>query len=112
MKARDRIHKIIQTFDGYGARYKRLGQARRAIYNIFWFDALVGNGGYELYFRDVEGDHYLDTIEDLGKIGATAAQKVLENACKLFPGGRPSLNRKRSSTVTLFSRSVYYRAGA
>jgi hypothetical protein len=88
-KAREEVHKILDTFDGYGSSYKRLSEAQRAVYNIFWFDALVVNGGYEHYFRNESGDHYLDTIEDLGKIGAYAAQQDLENACKLFPAQRP-----------------------
>ncbi len=75
--------------------YSSLSEAERTIFCVAELEAEVNKGGFHQYFSNVSGDHVLEAIESLRRIGAVQTSRIVEKACMLFPQGRPDPDRGR-----------------
>ncbi len=62
----------------------------RYIWHVSRFSAEVENGGIDQFLYNSSGDYVVETLEALAAIGASKSHRALEQACALFPNGRPS----------------------
>ena len=70
--------------------YLGLSPRERILYDVVRFEAEVMNGGIDQFFYNESGNHALETLEALEKIGATQSHEFLVAAFSLFPNGCPS----------------------
>src|SRR4051812_47392155 len=69
--------------------YRRLPRRERHVWDVTWFDAEIRNGGFRQFFTNSTGDHWRATLEALREISEGSVASRLEEACSLFPDGRP-----------------------
>jgi hypothetical protein len=62
----------------------------RYIWLVSRFGEEVANGGIDQFLFNSSGDYTVETLEALAAIGASETHRALEQACELFPNGRPS----------------------
>lgn len=62
----------------------------RYIWLVSRFSGEVANGGIDQFLFNSSGDYVVETLEALAAIGASQSHQALEQACVLFPNGRPS----------------------
>ena len=62
----------------------------RYIWLVCSFSEQVQNGGIDQFLFNSSGDYVAETLEALAAIGASNFHRALEQACALFPNGRPS----------------------
>lgn len=93
--AEEAVRKLCGELDGYEPEnYQKLSTREKAVWNVFWFNAEVMNGGIDQYFYNSAGDHAADCLAALETIGATEAAKLLKNGCTQFPNGTPHADRE------------------
>jgi hypothetical protein len=73
--------------------YKSLTPIGKLLYNVFWIEGEVNNGGFNQYFYNSSGDHTMDAIEGLNNIGATQTKELLQSAIDKFPNSIVPTNR-------------------
>ena len=77
-----------------GAEYEEvllhLPLCDRYIWLVSRFSSEVNNGGIDQFLSNSSGDYVAETLEALAAIGASKSCRALEQACELFPNGRPS----------------------
>ncbi len=56
---------------------------------IAWLDTEVNNGGFHQFFYNFSGELAMETLESLRTIGSVETLGLLEEACNLFPDGKP-----------------------
>lgn len=74
--------------------YLKLSRRDRFVFDLWWYDRELLNGGMRSYFYNTIGDHLSACLEAMQEIGAKQCYFVLKEACELFPNGQPSTNRK------------------
>jgi hypothetical protein len=74
--------------------YRQLPRRDRYVFDLFWFDVEMKNGGIRQVFGNAIGDHWPEVLEALRQIGEDSAAEMMEAACSLFPEGRPSLDQE------------------
>lgn len=74
------------------ARYNALSQVERDLYDVNFFHFEYIGGGLGAYFTNYASAHWEETLRALERIGALEAYEMLNKACALFPGGKPSAN--------------------
>jgi hypothetical protein len=75
------------------AGYDGLSQVEQVVCVVSALEAEVNSGGLDQFFFNSAGDRATETIAALHSIGAHAAAAIVEEACALFPAGRPSSDR-------------------
>ncbi len=89
--AKNAVNAIFRDLEVYSEEdYRRLPRRDRYVWDAFWFDTEVRNGGLRQFFTNMTGDHWRETLEALREIGEWSAASLLEEACSLFPDGRAS----------------------
>ncbi|WP_020407206.1 DMP19 family protein [Hahella ganghwensis] len=86
---------VFAGSDGNTVYLERLGPDARLVYLLWCFDGEVHNGGFDQLFFNSLGDHCLEILESLKKIGADKSAILLEKAMRWFPESRPSANREK-----------------
>ncbi len=93
--AEEAVRKLCGELDGYEPEnYQKLSTREKAVWNVFWFNAEVMNGGIDQYFYNSAGDHAADCLAALETIGATESVKLLKSGCAQFPDGTPHTDRE------------------
>jgi len=81
---------------GYGA----LNSIERDILHVYLLESEVNNGGFDQYFINSAGDHAVEALESLWRIGAPKALALLQQAIDAFEPALPSTDRAaRNSQV-------------
>jgi hypothetical protein len=78
----------------YEDRFLQLPVCDRYIWLVRRFGGEVDNGGLDQFLFNSSGDYFAETLEALAAIGAPKCHWALEQACALFPNGRPSVDYK------------------
>jgi len=84
----DRVCRRVQT-DGYPS----LTVHERTVHCVWWLEVEVNNGGFDQYFFNSAGDHALDAVAALKRIGASSAAVILRRAIAVFEPETPSEDR-------------------
>jgi hypothetical protein len=74
--------------------YHRLPRRDRFVWDLRRFDDDIKNGGLRQVFSNSIGNHWPEILEALREIGEESAAGLLEEACSLFPDGRPRVDRE------------------
>ena len=93
--AEEAVRKLCGELDGFEPEnYQKLSTREKSVWNVFWFNAEVMNGGIDQYFYNSAGDHAVDCLAALETIGATESVKLLKCGCTRFPNGTPHTDRE------------------
>jgi hypothetical protein len=65
--------------------YESLSPIGKILYNVYWVEAEVNNGGFNQYFYNSSGDHAMDAVQSLDQIGASLTKELLQSAIHRFP---------------------------
>ena len=89
------VYRIWLDLLDLGAEYVadvllKLPPSDRYIWLVSCFSGQVDNGGIDQFLFNSSGDYVMETLEALAAIGASKSHRALEQACALFPNGRPS----------------------
>jgi hypothetical protein len=79
--------------------YKSLSPIGKILYNVYWVEAEVNNGGFNQYFYNSSGDHAMDAIESLDRIGAAQTRELLQSAINNFPNSNVPSDREERIRV-------------
>jgi hypothetical protein len=86
--------KIIDQY-GEANEAANFPELERVVVIVWAATGIIENGGFGYYFSSIlPGDlNYKHTIESFNAIGSTKAEKAINKAFQLFPGGRPPYDK-------------------
>ena len=94
--AKQKIDEIYYSLEVHDLEdYGKLSTRDQHVWNVFWFEAQVMNGGIDAYIRGDYGRFAPDCLAALHEIGATQTYNYLKGACDLFPEGVPQNQEAR-----------------
>jgi hypothetical protein len=73
--------------------YDVLEPYEKVVVDVAGLEAEVNNGGFDQFFFNSASDRAPAIVAALKAIGAFRAAEILEEACQLFPRGKPSEDR-------------------
>jgi len=73
--------------------YKSLSPIGKILYNVYWVEAEVNNGGFNQYFYNSSGEHAIDAVQSLDRIGASQTKELLQSAINNFPNSNVPSDR-------------------
>ena len=84
---------VFDLGDGTTEYLERLGSQARLVYLLWCFDGEVYNGGFDQLFFNSLGNHCLEILVGLKKVGAVDSAMLLQKAITWFPESNPSPSR-------------------
>ena len=93
-EADDFITELMRKIDD---KTEPMNEKEEVIYRVSWLTMEVNNGGFHQYFFNSTGEHAVETVSMLKRIGAPQTAALFETGCSLFPEGNPpkSLQARR-----------------
>ncbi len=73
--------------------YDSLTPAEKIVSLVSALEAEMNNGGFDQLFFNAAGDRIGEIIDALRRIGAANAAAIVDEACRIFPEGKPSADR-------------------
>ncbi len=73
--------------------YDSLTPAEKIVSLVSALEAEMNNGGFDQLFFHAAGDRIGEIIDALRRIGAANAAAIVDEACRIFPEGKPSADR-------------------
>lgn len=75
--------------------YESLTETEKIFYCVYWLEGEINNGGFHQYFSNSAGDHAIETVSALKKIGAGYTAEILEQSLTVFPEKAPFSDREK-----------------
>lgn len=86
------VNRLI--FERYEKRgFEGLTEAERTAHCVWWLEAEVNNGGFDQFYFNSAGDHAVETVAALERIGARHTAGIVTRANAAFRDGRPPRER-------------------
>jgi hypothetical protein len=83
--AKAEIDRIVDNLaPGSEEDYRRLSRRDRYVWDVWWMDTAMMNGGLDHWFPAM-AHHAPETLEALDAIGAPQAYGIIKRVCDLFP---------------------------